>query len=135
MGVFDELKSVGKILQEAGKIEQYQQILDAQQKLLEMQKSVDELTVENRTLKEKLETKGGLIFERNAYWIQVGEKKDGPYCTCCWDDEKKTIRMQPCGNPAYFSCPRCKNKNVQVHEDRNSFVVSDDDNFDPYRSI
>ncbi len=30
MAIFDELKSVGKVLQEAGKIEQYQQILDTQ---------------------------------------------------------------------------------------------------------
>ena len=34
MAIFDELKSVAGVLQEAGKIEQYRQILDAQKELL-----------------------------------------------------------------------------------------------------
>ena len=38
MTIFDQIKLVGKVLQEDGKIEQYQQIVDTQQELLEMQK-------------------------------------------------------------------------------------------------
>ena len=43
MAIFDELKSVAGVLQEAGKIEQYRQILDAQKELLEMQKQISDL--------------------------------------------------------------------------------------------
>lgn len=124
MAIFDELKSVAGVLQEAGKIEQYRQILDAQQKLLEMQKRISDLEGENKELSEKLKTQESLVFEKNAYWLEKDGGKDGPYCSCCWDDDKKTIRMQPCGNPAYFDCPKCKNKGVQIHPERDSRIGS-----------
>ena len=110
MALFDELKSIGNVLQEAGKIEQYKQILDALQKLLEMQKRIDELETGNKKLKEKLETKVSLQFENGAYWaIKKGASKDGPFCSRCWDVEKNTVRMKPgVSNPAFHSCPECK---------------------------
>ncbi len=118
MGVFDELKSVGKILHEAGKLEQYQQILDAMEKMLDMQKNITDLEDENKSLKAKLTFQEDFIFERNAYWIVKDDKKDGPYCSCCWDDQKKAIRMQPCGNPAYFTCPKCENERVEIYPEK-----------------
>jgi len=120
MAIFDELKSVAGVLQEAGKIEQYRQILDAQKELLEMQKRISDLETENKDLIEKLKTQESLIFENNAYWIidESGNKIDGPYCSCCWDDERKTIRMLPSGHPAYYDCPKCKNKGVEVYPGR-----------------
>jgi hypothetical protein len=118
MAIFDELKSVAGVLQEAGKIEQYRQILDAQKELLEMQKRISDLESDNKSLKEKLEIKDSLIFDRNAYWIEKNSKKDGPFCSCCWDDNRKTVRMQPCGNPAFYSCPKCTNKTVKIYPEQ-----------------
>lgn len=117
MGIYEGLKDAAGILKEAGKIEQYRQILEVQEKLLEMQRQISELETENKTLKEKLDIKGQLMFENNSYWLVQDGKKDGPYCSCCWDDNRKTIRMQPCGNPAYFSCPKCENKTVKIYAD------------------
>lgn len=118
MSIFEELKSVASTLQEAGKIEQYRQILEAQKELLQMQKTIADLDVENKELKEKLKIQESLVFKDNAYWINRENKNDGPFCSCCWDDNQKTIRMQPCGNPAYYDCPKCKNKSVQIYPDR-----------------
>jgi len=114
MAIFDELKSVGKILQEAGKIEQYQQILEAQQELLKMQKKIQGLEKENTGLKEKLKIKENLTHENNAYWIKNESKKDGPFCSRCWDVDKNLVRMHPCGNQAYYNCPNCKADSVKV---------------------
>ena len=114
MAIFDELKSIGKVLQEAGKIEQYQKILETQKELLEMQKTLADLENENKELKSKLGTKEKLVYENNVYWIKNKDGKDGPYCSCCWDSKKKTIRMHPCGNPAFYKCPDCKSAPVQV---------------------
>jgi len=107
MAIFDELRSVGKVLQEAGKIEQYQQILDAQQKLLEMQKRIEELESENKKLKEELGVKGKLVPEGNLYWLENDGKRDGPFCTRCWDDEKKTIRLHTHSVSRRLYCPKC----------------------------
>lgn len=107
MAIFDELKSVGKVLQEAGKIEQYQQILDAQQKLLEMQKRIAELETDNKRLQEEFEIKDALIPEGNVYWIERDGKRDGPFCTCCWDAERKLMRLHKSQVSDRVSCPKC----------------------------
>ncbi len=109
MAIFDELKSIGKTLRQADKIEQYQQILDIQKKLLEMQKKIAELENENKELKEELKLKEDLIFERNAYWIKKeSSEKDGPFCSVCWDSDRKLIRLRK-GNYAHgwAICPKC----------------------------
>jgi len=109
MAIFDELKSVAKTLREADKIEQYQQILDVQERLLEMQKKIADLDTENGELKEKLKIKDNLVFERNAYWLLIDDKKDGPFCSKCKDGEDKLIRMR-IGKYTFgwALCPNCK---------------------------
>src|SRR3989344_368495 len=107
MAIFDELKSIGRVLQEAGKIEQYRQILDALQKLLEMQKKIDELETENKGLKEEFEIKGNLIPEKNVYWLEKDGFKDGPFCICCWDSERKLIRLNKNEFSDRLHCPQC----------------------------
>jgi hypothetical protein len=130
MGTFDALKTTAEVLRKADKIEEYKQILEVQQKLLEMKKKMMELEAENKILKEKLETKESTIFERNSYWCIRNGGKDGPFCSCCWDDERKMIRMQPCGNPAYFNCPRCKNGSVKVYPERDNPPITHVQTFD-----
>lgn len=115
MAIFDELKSIGKVLQEAGKIEQYQQILNLQQQLLDIQKKINDLKVENKELKDKLKLQNNLTYENNAYWIKKEDKKEGPFCSRCWDVKKNTVRMkQSTGNLAFHFCPECK---TQVQTD------------------
>ena len=115
MAIFDELKSIGKALQEAGKIEQYQQILETQKELLEMQKIIQDLEKENSELKEKLEIKENLIFEKNTYWLEKESgEKDGPFCSRCFDKDRDLVRMHPRPNPAYMMCPACKTT-VQIY--------------------
>ena len=117
MVIFDELKSVGKVLQEAGKIQQYQQILDAQQKLLEMQRRIAELETDNKKLQEEFEIKETLIPDGNAYWIQKDGLKDGPFCTSCWDSERKLMRLHESQVSDNLHCPKCKTlaKGTAVH--------------------
>ena len=112
MAIFDDLKSVAGVLRKADKIEEYQKILEIQGKLLELQKRNTDLESENKNLKEKLTIKGSLKYDRNAYWDDQG---GGPFCSRCWESDKQLIRMQPLGNPEYFSCPNCTNNSVNVY--------------------
>ncbi|MGB3477593.1 MAG: hypothetical protein WBB67_00350 [bacterium] len=94
MGLFDDLKSIAEVLQEANKIEQYKQILDIQQQLLEMQKKMRAQVAEIEELQEKLKIKGDILFKNPAYWIKKKDGLwDGPFCPTCWDGEKKLIRL------------------------------------------
>jgi hypothetical protein len=109
MAIYESLKDAAKVLQEAGKIEQYKQILEVQEKLLEMQKSILDLTTENKELREKLNIKENLICEGNEYWIlKEGGKKDGPFCTNCWDVNNKLVRLHISPTYGSVTCPNCK---------------------------
>jgi len=109
MAIFDELKSIGKVLREAGKIEQYKQILEAQEKLLEMQKKIDDLKKENKKLNEKLKIKENLEYKNNAYWSKKDDdSKDGPFCSRCWDVDKNLVHLHPAGMEGSWVCPHCK---------------------------
>lgn len=111
MTLFDDLKSVGRVLQEAGKIEQYNQILEAQKQLLEMQKKIAELEAEKTELREKLKIKQSLVYKNDAYWMQCGDGTEkGPFCPRCWDKNKDLLNMQPSYESSSYSiCPECKN--------------------------
>ncbi len=76
-----------------------------------MQKKIQEIEKENRELKEKLEIKENLIFEKNAYWLEKENgEKDGPFCSVCWDADEKLIRLRV-GDYAlgWALCLKCKN--------------------------
>ncbi|RJO61857.1 hypothetical protein C4544_01550 [candidate division WS5 bacterium] len=107
MGI--DIKTIGKVLQEAGKIELYQQVLDMQAKLNDFQDANYDLKKEIRKLKEKLETKNKLEFKSNAYWMSEKDQKVGPFCSRCMDTDGKLIRMHKDSNNDYFQCPTCKN--------------------------
>lgn len=118
MAIYDVMKDAAKALQEAGKIDLYNEILDAQAKLLELQKRVSDLDAENRELKAVIAQERDLIFENQAYWSSKDGKKDGPFCSRCWDVDKRAVRMHRAGNPAWANCPNCK-ASVQVAHDSN----------------
>ena len=83
---------------------------------------VADLEAENKKLKEEIAIREDLEYSDNCYWMQKGEKKDGPFCSRCWDKEKLLIRMHPMGNKAYSRCPSCDNS-VQVLPDNSSNLV------------
>jgi len=112
MGIFEDLKSIGKVLQEAGKIDLYQKIREIQEKLSEYQKKIQNLEEENKELKEKLKIKENLIFENNVYWLKrENGNKDGPFCTRCWDKDNKLIRLYSSSHEdLYGRCLECGNR-------------------------
>ena|ERR1700690_3848837 len=113
MGLYDGLRDAANVLKEANKIEQYKEILEAQKELLDMQKRISDLESENKDLKDKLETKGKLVYQNDTYVLVEDDKEDGPFCSRCWDVERRLVRTHPMGNPAFHKCPEC-NSEVQV---------------------
>ena len=110
MAVFDELKSIAQVLQEAGKIDLYEKILAIQQQLLEMQEKIRIQDTEIRDFKDKLKIKADLVFEKSAYWIKKDDgSKEGPYCPTCWEKDNKVIHLlQQRPNWDIWGCNLCK---------------------------
>lgn len=62
-------------------------------------------------LEERVNVKSRLVHEGNHYFLTEGDKRQGPYCTKCWDSDNKLIRLHKGGHHnglQYFSCPNCK---------------------------
>lgn len=109
MSILDDLSKAASVLRKADKINEYEIILQAQEKLVDYQKRNSELESQNNILRDKLEIKENLIFEKNAYWINKNQTKEGPYCTLCWDDEKKLIRITEGSYIGGWAlCSKCK---------------------------
>ncbi len=107
MAIFEELKSIGKVFQEAGKIELYQQILDIQGKLLEMQKRIFDLEIENTDLQSVIKQKKKLVHIAEVYYSEDEDGRRGPYCTKCYDADGKMINMTEWG-VGKKRCPNCE---------------------------
>ena len=63
-----------------------------------------------RALREQLAIRKTVVRERSAYWTVDGDKKDGPLCPQCWDNDEKRIHMRLI-NQQYdgWRCPTCRN--------------------------
>lgn len=113
MGIIDTFKDVFTLVQKADNIE-------LTNKIIALQTDVLAVFEENRTLKEKvrllddaLELKVKMQFDKDAYWMGDGRtEKDGPYCSRCYDVDRKTVRMGLRFNH-YFRCTQCETS-VQI---------------------
>lgn len=97
MGVVENAKEIARLIREIDNIDLYRRILDLQGELLEV---VDQ----NRQLRERvadLEAAASLadelVYEIECYWRVRDGERDGPFCSHCWDDESKLIRLLTAG--------------------------------------
>ncbi len=99
MDIVDNAKTIYALVKKLGD-------LDLLEKMADLRDEIFELREENRNLKEKLSEreKYDMVFKDNTYWDN--NKNDGPYCSKCWDDNKKAIRLQTRDSDNY--CPSCK---------------------------
>ncbi len=110
MGIIKDLQAIGKILQKAGNIKLYEQLLTIQEKTLETMEENKNLKEKIENLKEKIKIKDSIIFEHDAYWEKdkEGNITGGPYCSKCYDSERKLMNLVSCGDIKYSECPICK---------------------------
>jgi hypothetical protein len=113
VGLISELQEVGKILQKIGQLELYQRFLPLMDEIIKIKEQNIELQEENTKLKKQLEIKESLIFKNNSYYIgdEKGDIKDGPFCSCCWDDNAKLIRLHEdkrYTGTTFRWCPVCR---------------------------
>ena len=110
MSIINDIQAIGKILQKAGNIKLYEQLLAIQEKTLETMEENKNLKEEIERLKEKLRIKESIIFEHDACWIKdkEGNIVGGPYCSRCYDSERKLMNLVSCGDAKYSECPICK---------------------------
>lgn len=98
-----------KIAEKFKDLELKEIILNLKTRILELEEEKLNLKTETHELKQKLEDKNkyNLIFKNNSYWNTQKNGEEGPFCSACWDNNKKTIRLKKYGD--VHQCPVCKN--------------------------
>lgn len=79
---------------------------------LELKKENSELKEVMKKMSDNSQLKSKIKLKDRHYYIE----EEGPYCTKCWDDEEKLIRVPRREGSgygdgsvhAYYTCPKCK---------------------------
>jgi len=68
-------------------------LAEAKINISEVQDAIRRKDDEIRKLKQDLEIEDALEWDPPYYWIKKGDSKDGPFCQCCYDNNKKLVRL------------------------------------------
>ncbi|MCF6466361.1 hypothetical protein [Clostridium sp. Cult2] len=110
MSIYDAIKDAVNIAQKADNIELYRILLD-------VQKQSSDLLEENNSLKKQIDKliddshiDKTLIFKHNCYYKEDDKNFEKPFCTNCWDNNRKLIRMHIYDSSigAIVQCNTCK---------------------------
>lgn len=110
MDIIKGIKEVGDVVRKADNIDLYRQILDLQREAMELVEENNDLRKEIAQMKESNELQESLIVEDNFYFKKKNNDLDGPFCTACWDQSSKLIRLnvvEHYPSSYYSSCPVC----------------------------
>lgn len=105
MGLYEGIKDVAKIVQQADNLELYRQLLDLSAQALDMQATINKLTEENAELKKKQNIEERIQRHQELYITLKNEDGDIYYCSHCWDNDRKLIQMKK--THGEFFCPHC----------------------------
>lgn len=111
MGLYDGIKDVAKIVQQADNIELYRQLLDLGAQALELQDENTKLKEEIASLKKAKMTEDRIQRHENPYLTLSDDPIKVKYCAVCWDSEQKLVQMkivEQYGNRS-VRCHKCKN--------------------------
>ena len=106
MGLYEGIKDVAKIVQQADNIELYKTLLDLSAQALDMQAEISILQKENEELKTELNKKKSIIRHTGIYITLDSESPRIVYCASCYGKDGKFIQMFDYDVKGY-KCPVC----------------------------
>lgn len=107
MGLYEGIKDVAKVVQQADNIELYRQLLDLSAQALDMQAEITRLKEENADLKKKHDITGRIIRHSESYITLLGEDPALLYCSHCWDVDERLVQLNCNESSGKFRCPHC----------------------------
>lgn len=109
--IFKTLKEGANAIREAKNLELYERMLAVYGDVMELVEKNHELAEDNRALKEQLKNKEQLVHDGERYWMNRDGKREGPFCSTCWDIDGKLVRMRTWrddGGALYYLCDYCR---------------------------
>ena len=103
MGLYEGIKDVAKVVQQADNIELYMQLLDLGAQALDMQSEISRLRAENEELSKEKSQRDDIVYHqskpvddllREHPYITLKSDPEGiRYCAVCWGKDKKLIPL------------------------------------------
>ena len=112
MGLYEAVKDVAKLAQQADNIDLYRKLLDLSAQALDMQSEIAKLKEENARLKRKQDLSSSIKRHKEAFITLVGEEPMLRYCSHCWDADEKLVQLLCDEDTGSFECPHCKVQGV-----------------------
>ena len=109
MGLYEGIKDVAKVVQQADNLKLYQQLRDLSAQALDMQSEINRLTAENTELRKKQDLEAAIV-RHNGLYVTIEGNENILYCSHCWDSERKLIQM--CTENGKYRCPHCNIEGV-----------------------
>jgi hypothetical protein len=113
VSIFGRIWSAFKIIPMILKLNLYKELAASKKENIELAEQLSRAKKEIEELKNLIAKTGSLVFSNNAYYLFSfdGKPSDGPFCSSCWDNNKKLIHLHisnsPTGTKAMW-CPFCK---------------------------
>lgn len=68
----------------------------------------NEYQKEIERLKKRLSLEETLVFEQGVYYSETSGRKNGPFCSRCWDVDHVIVRLK-LEKSGWANCPECRN--------------------------
>ncbi len=107
MGIPENIKALVSSIRKYKDPDLMEQVINLQTTVLELYERVQTLEKENEVLKNKLAIQGSIVLEHGVYFTKIEDKKDGPFCTRCWDVDSKLVRLKV-KKTGFAVCLECK---------------------------
>lgn len=112
MGIYEGIKDVAKVVQQADNVDLYKKLLDLSAQALDMQDELSRLRTENEELRRQHDLDKKIVRHKSPYITLSGEPNDICYCAVCWGKNHKLIQMTVGVNygSMHFHCCNCDNR-------------------------
>lgn len=107
MGLYEGIKDVAKVLQQADNVELYMKLLDLCAQALDLQEENMKLREEVKELKYLQDLTDDIEYHVDAFVTRKSDTKPIRYCAACWAGRKILVPLQ---NIQWdnLECPLCK---------------------------
>lgn len=116
MGLYDGIKDIAKVMQQADNIDLYLKLLDLSAQALEMQAEIGRLKEENEELRKRQDVSDRIIRHTEPCITLSDEEPALYYCSHCWDVEKLLVQLDCNDYNGAFECPHCHMKGTYDKE-------------------
>lgn len=122
MGLYEGIKDVAKVIQQADNVELYRQLIDLSAQALDMQNEISRLSTENAELKKMKDMESRIERHSESYITLKHDSNPILFCSHCWDYERKLIQVKTSDNGG-FSCIHCQNHGIYDRGMNDAYIL------------